>query len=66
VAVDRAEVGEAQILEEHPPWNDAFDRVLELLEPLLSLVAHQGIERTLFDPLCSQRSYAGAIRSLSR
>ena len=41
VAVDRADVGEAELLEEHPAVERRLDRVLHLLEPAVGLVADQ-------------------------
>ena len=52
VAVDRPQVDEPQLLEEHPVVQRGLDRVLELLEPALGVLADQGnIGQERFDPL---------------
>ena len=67
VAVDRAEVGEAQLLEEHAVVERGLDGVLELLEPALGVLADQrdaGQERS--SPACSSRCRSVDIRARSR
>ena len=52
VAVDRPDVGEAHLLEEHPAVQRRLQRVLHLLEPAVGLVADQRDRRQeLADPL---------------
>ena len=52
VAVDRPEVDEPQLLEEHAMVERGLDRVLELLKPALGVLADQrDVRQERFDPL---------------
>ena len=52
MAVDRPQVDEPELLEEHSVVERGLDRVLELLEPALGVLADQGdVGQERLDPL---------------
>ncbi len=70
VAVDRADVGEAELLEEHAAVDRGLDRVLHLLEPAIGLVADQRDRRQeLADPpvpVAVDRGHPGLVEVIAQ
>ncbi len=70
VAVDRADVGEAELFEEHAAVDRGLDRVLHLLEPAISLVADQRDRRQeLADPsvpVAVHRRHSGFVEVVAQ